>query len=55
MELMQNLGFVTVDKKEGSLLSVEQVQLVEEERRKLKENPDYGMDWEQARKTLTLD
>lgn len=54
MELVKNLGFVKVGSK-SSVLTDEQVQLVEEERKKIKEDPQYGMDWEDARKTLKLD
>lgn len=55
MELVQSLGFVQVNRKESSVLSAAQIQAVEEERRKLKEDSGYGMDWEDARKTLKTD
>lgn len=54
MELVKNLGFVKVSSK-NSVLTDEQILLVEEERKKIKEDPQYGMDWESARKTLKLD
>jgi hypothetical protein len=55
MELVQNLGF-NVDKKvQGSVLTEEQIKMVNDERKKIKENPEHFIDWVDARKTLKLD
>ena len=37
------------------ILTDEQVQLIEEERNKVRQDPDYAIDWEEARKALELD
>lgn len=57
LELVNSLGFVKVEKEEAAttILSQEQVKLVEEERNKIKNNPDYLLDWKEARKSLKLD
>lgn len=57
LELINSLGFVKVEKEEAvtNVLSQEQVKLVEEERKKIKNNPDYLLDWNEARKSLKLD
>lgn len=57
LELVNSLGFVKVEKQEApaTVLSQEQVKLVEEERKKIKNNPDYLLDWNEARKSLKLD
>jgi hypothetical protein len=55
MELADNLG-IKVDKSiQKNILTSEQIALVNEERKKIKENPDQFTDWEHARKTLKLD
>ena len=57
LELVNSLGFVKVEKQEApaQVLSKEQIKLVEEERQKVKQNPDYLLDWNEARKSLKLD
>lgn len=57
LELIDSLGFVKVEKEEAvnNVLSQEQVKLVEEERKKIMDNPDYLLDWNKARKSLKLD
>ena len=56
MELIQNLGFVEMTDADTTYkLTEEQLQLVEEERRKVAEDPGYALDWDEARKTLRLD
>jgi len=54
LELIHDLGFVKVETQESanSVLSQEQIQLVNEERIKIKNNPDYLIDWNKARETL---
>lgn len=57
LELINSLGFVKVEKEEivTNVLSQEQIKLIEEERNKIKNNPDYLLDWNEARKSLRLD
>lgn len=57
LELVNSLGFVKVEKHEAvaQVLSNEQIKLVEEERQKIKQNFDYLLDWNDARKSLKLD
>lgn len=57
LELVNSLGFVKVEKEEAAtnVLSQEQINLVEEERRNIKNNPDYLLDWNEVRKSLKLD
>lgn len=47
MELVKNLGFVKLSGTSG-LLSEEQVRLVEDARKKARENPENATDWELA-------
>lgn len=55
MELVQSLGFVKVDKSANNILSAKQIQMVEETRRKITENPDALTDWDTARKQIDWD
>lgn len=57
LELVNNLGFVKVEKQEHSanVLSQEQIKLVEEERKKIKYIPNYLLDWNEERKSLKPD
>ncbi len=55
MELMNNLGLEKVEKEKTYILSEEQIRLVEEERRKIKEDPSYLLDWEEVRKEIDWD
>lgn len=50
LELVQSLGYVQVDK--NTVLSEQQIELVIIERSKMKNDPNYMLDWEEARKTL---
>ena len=52
MDLAKNLGFTIENKKEKNVLTKKQIDLVNEARKKIKENPDHFLDWEEARKTL---
>jgi hypothetical protein len=56
LELIDSLGFVKVvtDDASSIVLSQEQINQVEEERKKIKNNPDYLLDWNKARKSLKL-
>ncbi len=51
MDLAKNLGF-TVEKREKNVLNKEQIELVNEARKQIKENPDSFLDWDEARKNL---
>jgi hypothetical protein len=55
MELLKNFDYVKVKKRAENVFSPAQIKMIEEERRKVKEDPAYGLDWEEARKTLKLD
>jgi hypothetical protein len=57
LELVRSLGFVKVEEQEvpATILSQKQIILVEEERKKIKNNPDYLLDWKEARKSLKPD
>ncbi len=57
MELIQNLGFVKIDKKAGSIngLTEHQKELVNIERKKAKENPGYMQDWDDVLQRLDPD
>lgn len=57
LELVNSLGFIKVEKEEAvtNVLSQEQVKLVEGERQKIKNDPDYLLGWDEARKSLKLD
>jgi hypothetical protein len=50
LELVQSLGYVEVE--ENSVLSEQQIELVDIERSKIKKDSSYMLDWEDARKTL---
>ena len=54
MELVQTLGF-KVGNDPTPILTKDQIRLVNEERKKIKENPEHFVDWEEARKSLKLD
>lgn len=56
LELINSLGFVKVEEQESTsnVLSPEQINQVEEERKKIKNNPEYLLDWNEARKSLKL-
>ncbi len=55
MELIQNLGFVHVDKKpEHFILSEQQKQLIETERERASNDANYMLDWEDAKNKFNL-
>lgn len=49
MELVKSLGFVQI---ENEVLSPHQKEMVNLERNRMKENAEYLLDWEVARKAL---
>ena len=52
LELARNLGIEVEGDARPSILSAAEIELVEDERRKIKEDPDYLLDWEKVRNTL---
>ncbi len=58
MELLQKFDFVKIDtptSDKESTISAEQKALVEVERTKVKNNPDYLLDWDAVKDTLIVD
>jgi hypothetical protein len=58
MELLQKFDFVKIDNPttdKSFTLSAEQKALVEVERIKAKNNPDYLLDWDTVKDTLIVD
>ncbi len=58
LELLQKFDFVKIDSKKNNTeytLSETQKDLVELERSKAKENPDYLQDWDTVKDTLSSD
>ena len=56
IELAQDLGLKFVDSDvQKSVLTPEQIKLVNEERKKIKTNPEHFLDWDEVRKTYKLD
>jgi len=54
-ELVYSLGFKVDKDIPKSILTLEQIDLVNIECRKITENPDDFKDWEEVRKTLNVD
>jgi hypothetical protein len=53
LALLRGLGFVKIDPPADKfIISEEQKALVNEELKKIRENKDYLMDWEEVRRTL---
>ncbi len=58
MELLQKFDFVKIDTPatdKNFTLTAEQKALVELERNKVKNNPDYLLDWDNVKDTLNVD
>ena len=56
MELAHNLSLKFVDSNvKENVLTPEQIKLVNEERKKIKTNPEHFLDWDEVRKTYKLD
>jgi hypothetical protein len=55
IDLATNLGFTIENNTQKIVLSERQIELVNEARRQLKENPDSFLDWDEARKTLNVE
>ena len=52
LELIQSLGFKADKATQNAVLTPEQIELVNIERRKIKTDPNNFLKWEDARKTL---
>ncbi len=56
MELLRSLSFVKIDAPaEKFIITEEQKALVDEEFRKLEENPNYALDWDEVKHQLFAD
>jgi len=55
IELATSLGFKVDKGARTNILTKEQIDLVNVERKKIKDEPDNFIDWEEARKTFNLD
>lgn len=55
MELVNSLGFVKVEKKISGVLTAKQIEMVEETRKKIKDNPENLIDWETAQDQINWD
>ena len=54
MDLAKNLGFTVEKSIQKNVLTEKQIDLVNEARKQIKENPDQYLDWDDARKTLNI-
>jgi hypothetical protein len=54
-DLVKNLGFTIENPVQKNVLTDKQMELVNDARRQIKENPDSFLDWEEARKTLKIE
>ena len=52
VDLAKNLGFTIEHGVQKNVLTEKQIDLVNDARKKIKENPDQFTDWDAARKTL---
>ncbi len=54
-DLVKNLGFTIEGSLPKNILTEKQIDLVNEARKQIKENPDSFKDWDEARKTLNIE
>ena len=54
-DLVHNLGFKVDKGVQKDRLTAKQIELVNEARKQIKENPDQFLDWEDVRKTINVD
>ena len=52
---MHNIGFKVDKGVQKDILTAKQIELVNEARKQIKENPDQFLDWEDVRKTINVD
>ena len=55
IDLATNLGFAVENNIQTSVLTAKQIELVNEARKNITENPDQFLDWDEARKTLNIE
>ncbi len=55
IDLANNLGFTIENSTQKSVLTQKQIDLVNEARKQIKENPDSFLDWDDARKTIRIE
>ncbi len=55
MDLAKNLGFTIESNIKENILSDRQIELVNEARKQIEENPESYLDWEEARKKLKVE
>ncbi len=55
MDLAKNLGFTIEKSAQKNVLTEKQIDLVNQARMQLKENPAGYLDWDEARKTLKVE
>lgn len=51
-DLVKNLGFKVEDNLQKNVLTEQQIKLVNDARRKIKDAPDQFSDWDDVRKTI---
>ena len=54
-DLVANLGFTIETSIQKNVLTEKQIDLVNDARKQITENPDRFIDWEEARKTLNVE
>ena len=55
IDLANNLGFTIENNIQKNVLSEKQIDLVNDARKQIKENPEQFSDWEEVRKTIKFD
>jgi len=52
IDLAKNLGFTIENSQQKNVLTQKQIDLVNDARKQIKDNPGSFLDWDEARKTL---
>lgn len=55
IELANSLGFQIEQGVQKNILTQEQIDIVNEERKKIKNQPDHFLDWDEARKSIKIE
>jgi hypothetical protein len=55
IDLAKNPGFTIENSQQKNVLTQRQIDLVNEARKQIKENPGSFLDWDDARKTLNME